>query len=80
MKVLSGVYPVGEYTGEIHYDGELAEFQNINNSEGLGIVIIHQELALIPYMSVVDNIFLGNEQTKGQVIDRFESISKAKNY
>lgn len=78
MKVLSGVYPVGDYEGEIYYNGKLAEFQNIRDSENLGIVIIHQELALIPYMSVVDNIFLGNEQTKGQIIDRYESIVKAK--
>src|SRR5689334_15371282 len=52
MKVLSGVYPHGSYTGEIHYNGQLCEFKNIKESEKLGIVIIHQELALIPYLSI----------------------------
>ena len=61
MKVLSGVHPHGTYTGEIFYDGELATFANIRNSEHAGIVIIHQELALIPELSITENIFLGNE-------------------
>ena len=62
MKVLSGVYPHGTYDGEIVFEGERAAFHSINDSEHRGIVIIHQELALVPYMSVAENIFLGNEQ------------------
>src|SRR5829696_4052994 len=62
MKVLSGVYPHGTYDGEIHFENELASFGSINDSEAKGIVIIHQELALVPYLSVAENIFLGNEQ------------------
>ncbi|WP_418277740.1 multiple monosaccharide ABC transporter ATP-binding protein [Isoptericola jiangsuensis] len=61
MKVLSGVYPHGTYDGEIVFDGAAAEFGSINDSEDRGIVIIHQELALVPYLSVAENIFLGNE-------------------
>ena len=61
MKVLSGVHPHGTYTGEIFYDGALASFANIRSSEHAGIVIIHQELALIPELSIMENIFLGNE-------------------
>lgn len=61
MKVLSGVHPHGTYTGEIFYNGALATFANIRNSEHAGIVIIHQELALIPELSITENIFLGNE-------------------
>ena len=61
MKVLSGVHPHGSYSGEIHYDGRPAEFANIRQSEHAGIVIIHQELALIPELSIMENIFLGNE-------------------
>jgi putative multiple sugar transport system ATP-binding protein len=61
MKVLSGVYPYGTYRGEIVYDGEEVRFSSINDSERQGIVIIHQELALVPYLSVAENIFLGNE-------------------
>jgi putative multiple sugar transport system ATP-binding protein len=61
MKVLSGVYPAGTYEGEIVVDGEPVRFGNINDSEHRGIVIIHQELALVPYLSVAENIFLGNE-------------------
>ena len=62
MKVLSGVYAAGSYEGEILFEGEPARFGSINDSEHLGIVIIHQELALVPYLSVAENIFLGNEQ------------------
>ncbi len=62
MKVLSGVHPHGTYTGEIIYEGQEVEFRSINDSEDRGIVIIHQELALIPYLSVAENIFLGNER------------------
>ncbi len=69
MKVLSGVYPNGSYSGEIHYNGKLCEFKDIKESEKLGIVIIHQELALIPYLSIAENIFLGNEQGKHGLID-----------
>jgi putative multiple sugar transport system ATP-binding protein len=62
MKVLSGVYPHGTYEGEIVFDGKTAEFHRITDSEHRGIVIIHQELALVPYLSVAENIFLGNER------------------
>src|SRR5688572_12934084 len=61
MKVLSGVYPTGSYDGEIIYDGKSVTFNNIRDSEHVGIVIIHQELALVPYLSIAENIFLGNE-------------------
>jgi putative multiple sugar transport system ATP-binding protein len=69
MKVLSGVYPVGTYDGEIHYDGALAEFRDIADSEDRGIIIIHQELALVPLLSIAENLFLGNEIAKNGVID-----------
>jgi putative multiple sugar transport system ATP-binding protein len=69
MNVLSGVYPYGSYTGTINFDGQECKFRNINDSEAKGIVIIHQELALSPYLSVAENIFIGNERAKGGVID-----------
>ncbi len=69
MKVLSGVYPVGSYEGEILYDGEVTDFKNIADSEKLGIAIIHQELALVPLLSVAENLFLGNEVAKNGVMD-----------
>jgi putative multiple sugar transport system ATP-binding protein len=62
MKVLSGVYPAGTYDGEIVYDGQVCQFNGIRDSEHVGIVIIHQELALVPYLSIAENIFLGNER------------------
>jgi len=62
MKVLSGVYPTGSYDGEIVFDGEPVQFAGIRDSEHVGIVIIHQELALVPYLSIAENIFLGNER------------------
>ena len=69
MKVLSGVYPAGTYDGEIHYSGGLAEFRDISDSEKRGIIIIHQELALVPLLSIAENLFLGNEQAARGVID-----------
>lgn len=79
MKVLSGVYPFGEYSGDIVYNGEVCQFRSISDSEQKGIVIIHQELALIPYLSVKENIFLGNEQTSKGVIDWDLTEKKASN-
>lgn len=77
MNVLSGVYPYGSYTGDIMFKGELCEFKDIKDSEKLGIVIIHQELALIPYLSIAENIFLGNEQAKRGVINWDETTNKS---
>jgi putative multiple sugar transport system ATP-binding protein len=74
MKVLSGVHPYGSYSGEINYQGELCKFKNINDSEKLGVVIIHQELALIPELSIAENIFLGNERAKRGFINWNETI------
>jgi putative multiple sugar transport system ATP-binding protein len=69
MKVLSGVYPFGSYDGDIYYDGEVRRFSTIADSEHLGIIIIHQELALVPLLSIAENIFLGNEVASNGVID-----------
>lgn len=70
MKVLSGVYPHGSYEGAIVYDGEERRFRDINDSEALGIIIIHQELALIPLMSIAENIFIANPPSRFGIIDR----------
>ena len=69
MKVLSGVYAHGSYDGEIVYAGETARFAGIRDSEAKGIIIIHQELALVPLLSIAENLFLGNERARGGVID-----------
>ncbi|MGB3898311.1 MAG: multiple monosaccharide ABC transporter ATP-binding protein [Mesorhizobium sp.] len=69
MKVLSGVYPHGTYSGDIHFLGQECRFSGIHDSEKVGIVIIHQELALVPLLSIAENIFLGNEQAHYGVID-----------
>ncbi len=61
MKVLSGVHADGSYEGEVHFDGQLTAFSGIGDSEALGIIIIHQELALVPLLSIAENLFLGNE-------------------
>src|ERR671928_1529741 len=78
MNVLSGVYPYGSYEGEIYFEGKECRFQNINQSEEVGLVIVHQELALIPYLSITENLFLGNERAKNGIIDWNESISRTK--
>jgi putative multiple sugar transport system ATP-binding protein len=70
MKVLSGVYPTGSYDGDIVFDGASVHFGGIRDSEAVGIVIIHQELALVPYLSIAENVFLGNERSgRGGLID-----------
>ncbi|MDL2295736.1 ATP-binding cassette domain-containing protein [Lachnospiraceae bacterium OttesenSCG-928-E19] len=69
MNVLSGVYPFGSYEGEIIYAGDLCKFNKIKDSEEKGIVIIHQELALVPEMTIGENMYLGNEQGKAFDID-----------
>ena len=76
MKVLSGVYPHGEYEGVIRFDGEERRFGGIHDSERAGIIIIHQELALVPLLSIAENIFLGNEPARGGVIDWFAAYAK----
>ncbi|MFG6403480.1 MULTISPECIES: multiple monosaccharide ABC transporter ATP-binding protein [unclassified Microbacterium] len=69
MKVLSGVYPAGTYEGAIVFEGEEMAFKNLRDSEAKGIVIIHQELALSPHLSIAENIFLNNERSRGGLID-----------
>ena len=80
MNVLSGIYPYGSYTGDIVYNGEVCQFQKIKDSEEKGIVIIHQELALIPYMSIGENMFLGNEQGSKASIDWDKTYAEADKY
>lgn len=77
MNVLSGIYPYGTYEGDIIYNGELCKFSKIKDSEEKGIVIIHQELALIPYMTIGENMFLGNERGKKAKIDWTETYGQA---
>ncbi|MER5639115.1 multiple monosaccharide ABC transporter ATP-binding protein [Kitasatospora sp. NPDC002227] len=77
MKVLSGVYPHGSYEGEILFQGEPCHFRSIRQSEQRGIVIIHQELALVPYLSIAENIFLGNEHAKRGIISWHRTLSHA---
>ncbi len=78
MKVLSGVYPSGTYDGKIIYRGEECHFKGIHDSERRGIVIIHQELALVPMLSITENIFLGNEHAKFGVIDWMANEARTK--
>jgi putative multiple sugar transport system ATP-binding protein len=73
MKVLSGVYPHGTYSGEIRFEGQERRFAGIADSEACGIIIIHQELALVPLLSIAENVFLGNEPARRGVIDWAEA-------
>ena len=78
MNVLSGTIPHGQYTGEIKYNGQTCSFSKIRDSEEKGIVIIHQELALIPELTIAENMFLGNERSnKAGVIDWTKTYSEA---
>ena len=80
MNVLSGIYPYGTYEGDIIYDGEVCNFNTIKDSEEKGIVIIHQELALVPYMTIGENMCLGNERGKKGAIDWNETYAEADKY
>lgn len=80
MKVLSGIYPHGTYSGKIIYNGEECKFSKIKDSENLGIVIIHQELALVPQMSIGENMFLGNEKGTPFAIDWNKTHAEATKY
>ncbi len=77
MKVLSGVYPYGSYQGDIVYLGEVVRFRDIRQSEAAGIAIIHQELALIPELTITENIFLGSELNRAGVINWREAKKQA---
>ncbi|HQY72957.1 MAG TPA: sugar ABC transporter ATP-binding protein [Aestuariivirga sp.] len=78
MKVLSGVYPAGTYDGAIHFDGVERKFGTIADSENSGIIIIHQELALVPLLSIAENIFLGHETATNGIINWFETFARTK--
>lgn len=77
MKVLSGVYKYGDYSGDIIYDGKVQKFTNVKDSEKEGIAIIYQELALVPEMSIYENVFLGHEIKSGVKIDFNKTILRA---
>ncbi len=76
MKVLSGVYPEGTFDGEILFEGQSRSFKTIADSENTGIIIIHQELALVPLLSIAENIFLGHETAKHGIINWYEAFSR----
>lgn len=80
MNVLSGIYPYGSYSGDIVYEGEVCKFSKITDSEHKGIVIIHQELALVPYMTIGENMFLGNERGKSFAVDWDTTYAEADKY
>lgn len=77
MKILSGVYSHGNYSGDILFNGHVQNFSGISDSEKAGIAIIYQELALVPEMTVFENIFLGNEVRNGFLVDWNETVKKA---
>lgn len=80
MNVLSGVYTYGTYEGEIRYNSEVCKFNRIKDSEEKGIVIIHQELALVPEMTIGENMYLGNEQGKSYAIDWSKTYGESDKY
>lgn len=77
MKVLSGVYPYGSYSGDIVFNGQVQQFRTIRDSEHAGIAIIYQELALVPEMTIYENIFLGNEIRNGIMVNWNETIKRS---
>ena len=78
MKILSGIYPVGDYEGQFEFEGEIQHFNNIKESEKAGVAIIYQELALVKYMTIAENIYLGNEFKKNKLaIDWDKTLTSA---
>ena len=69
MKVLCGIYPHGSYEGEIIFSGETLQPGHIRDTERKGIAIIHQELALVKHLTVLENIFLGAEISRHGLLD-----------
>lgn len=80
MNILSGIYPYGTYSGEIIYNKEECKFNTLRDSEEKGIVIIHQELALIPTLSIAENMFLGNERKGAWGINWDETYQQAEKH
>jgi putative multiple sugar transport system ATP-binding protein len=80
MSVISGVYPKGDYEGKIMYKGKETNYHSVKDSEKEGLAIIHQELALSPYLSIYENIFLGHMQTKFGIINWNKYITESKKY
>jgi ABC-type branched-subunit amino acid transport system ATPase component len=78
MNVLSGIYPFGTYSGDVFFEGKKCEFKSVRDSEKAGIAIIHQELALNPYMTIAENIFLCNERSKYGIINWDRTNQEAK--
>lgn len=78
MKILSGVYPFETYSGDVVVNGNVAAFKEIKDSEKNGVAVIYQELALVKYMNVAENIFLGNEILKNGLIDWDSTLLRAK--
>jgi D-xylose transport system ATP-binding protein len=78
MKILSGVYPADTYSGDVVINGEVRRFRSIKDGEKAGVAVIYQELTLIKYMNVYENIFLGNEVLKKGLIDWDTTYTKAR--
>ena len=80
MSVISGVYPKGSYQGKVFFKGHETGYHSVKDSEKEGLAIIHQELALSPYLSIYENIFLGHMETKLGVINWNHYIKESKKY
>ncbi len=80
MSVISGVYPKGSYEGTVFFKGHETAYHSVKDSEKEGLAIIHQELALSPYLSIYENIFLGHMQTKFGIINWDHYIKESNKY
>jgi len=80
MSVISGVYPKGDYEGKVIYKGKETHYHSVKDSEKEGLAIIHQELALSPYLPIYENIFLGHMQTTFGIINWNHYIKESKKF
>lgn len=68
MNVLGGIYPAGEYEGEILVEGKRCEFRSANDSKSAGIEMIHQEISLHTELTVAENVFMGNWKSSAGMV------------
>jgi D-xylose transport system ATP-binding protein len=80
MKVLSGLYPSGSYSGQVLVNGEEKQFKHIKDAETAGIAIIYQELTVVKQMMVAENLFLGNEPSRFGIIDKNKLFSESEKW
>ncbi len=78
IKILGGAYPAGSFEGEVRVAGQARRFRSTRCARAAGIALVHQELALVPELSVADNLLLGREPTRWGFVDGAATVARAR--